>query len=107
MNNIVEKLILGCLTSAFLGVFSFTAPAQDKWKLAVPVPKPAPASHLIAHGILPIGDDTYEKSITVAPNVSLTLCVVQGKLRVNGWRRSEVRIFVRSGSRFTFKVREQ
>jgi hypothetical protein len=43
----------------------------------------------------------------VAPNASLSLCVVQGQLRVNGWKRNEIRVFVKSGSPVGFKVLER
>ena len=51
-----------------------------------------------------VGGDTSEKSIKVDSNVNLSLCVTQGKIKVNGWNRSEVRVFVHDGSKFGFKV---
>lgn len=53
------------------------------------------------------GGEDYERYIRVSPNVNLSLCVVEGKLSVNGWRRDEVRIFVRNGNKFSFKVFEK
>ncbi len=50
---------------------------------------------------------TYERAIAAASNVSVSLCVVTGKLRVNGWDREEVRIFIKDGSRPGFKVMEK
>lgn len=50
------------------------------------------------------GGGTYEKSITVDPKVNLTLCVTEGNVEVNGWSRNEVRVFVKDGSKFGFKV---
>ncbi|HEY2867847.1 MAG TPA: DUF4097 family beta strand repeat-containing protein [Pyrinomonadaceae bacterium] len=52
-----------------------------------------------------IGDGvTSERSITVDPKVSLTLCITEGTVSVNGWSRNEVRVFVKDGSRVDFKA---
>ncbi|MEO6333940.1 MAG: hypothetical protein ABIO91_03075, partial [Pyrinomonadaceae bacterium] len=37
---------------------------------------------------------TSEKSMVVDANVAIKLCVGEGDLRINGWRRNEVRVFV-------------
>jgi len=55
----------------------------------------------------PYGDDTSERSIKADPAVKLEVCVSQGRLRVNGWKRNEVRIYVQNGNRFSFNVREK
>ncbi len=68
----------------------------------ISMPKPAePALPHLWRG------DNYERSIEVAPNANLSLCVVQGLLRVNGWKRNEVRVFVKKGSPVGFKVLER
>jgi hypothetical protein len=50
---------------------------------------------------------TSERSIMVDPKVTLDLCVTQGTISVNGWSRNEVRVFIKDGSRFDFKIREK
>jgi hypothetical protein len=50
---------------------------------------------------------TTEKSIAVDPNVNIKLCVSEGSLKVNGWERNEVRVFVREGRIPGFKVLEK
>ena len=50
---------------------------------------------------------TTERSITVDPNVSIKMCVAEGNLKVTGWERNEVRVFVRSGRLPGFKVLEK
>ena len=40
-------------------------------------------------------------------NVNFRLCVTRGTLKVNGWKRNEVRVFVKDGSKFGFKVLEK
>lgn len=49
-------------------------------------------------------DETSERSIKVDPNVNISLCVGEGNLKVNSWNRSEVRIFVADGSKFSIRV---
>lgn len=51
-----------------------------------------------------IGGETTEKSINVDPGVNLNICIRQGTVTVNGWKRNEVRVFVSDGTKFTFKV---
>ncbi|MEO7539058.1 MAG: hypothetical protein ABIV21_03455 [Pyrinomonadaceae bacterium] len=55
---------------------------------------------------LPPGD-TSEKAIAVDKNVNISLCVTQGNLKINGWNRNEVRVFVSAGAKFGFKVLEK
>ncbi|MBA2334108.1 MAG: DUF4097 family beta strand repeat protein [Blastocatellia bacterium] len=50
---------------------------------------------------------TNEKSIAVDPNVEMKICVLEGKLKINGWARDEVRVFVKNGSSITLKVLEK
>lgn len=50
---------------------------------------------------------TTEKSIAVDPNVNIKFCVSEGSLKINGWERNEVRVFVRSGRLPGFKVLEK
>lgn len=68
-------------------------------------PPPAPPVTKVP---LPIADSRasgpQEKAILVNPDVTLGLCVLRGKLSVNSWSRSEVRVFTSEGSRFEFKV---
>ncbi len=45
-----------------------------------------------------------EKSIAVDAKVNISLCVSEGKLKINGWERSEIRAFVSDGSDVGFKV---
>ena len=52
-------------------------------------------------------DQTTEKFIAVDPNVSIKLCVSEGDLKINGWERNEVRVFVKSGRLPGFKVLEK
>lgn len=49
---------------------------------------------------------TSEKSLKVNPKVSLSMCVLEGNVKINGWDRNEVRVFVKDGRNIDFKVVE-
>jgi len=120
----IRKIILGCLATAIATGVSGSVLAQDKW-VATPKPAPTarpttvepPAKQNLKHerpdyATPPAprrmySGDTYERSIAVSPNVNLTLCVAQGDLRVNGWNRNEVRVYVKNGGKMKFHVREK
>lgn len=49
-----------------------------------------------------------EKALAVDPNVNIKLpCISQARVTVNGWQRSEIRVFIRNGSNINFKVHEK
>lgn len=48
-----------------------------------------------------------EKSIAVDAKVNISLCVSEGKLKINGWDRNEIRAFISEGSEVGFNVREK
>ena len=76
-----------------LSVFAYTQP---------PAPRPSPVvpKRHPRHG----NGETSEKSIAVAENVAFTMCVTRGNLKVNGWNRNEVRIFVKDGAKIGISV---
>src|SRR5687768_3984697 len=76
-------------------------PKQPKIKEFVSKPGPEPP------GFFNGGDVTSERSMVVDPNVAIKLCVSEGSLRINGWRRSEVRVFVKNGRKFKLKPLEK
>lgn len=45
-----------------------------------------------------------EKSIAASANVNIKMCAVEGVVKVNGWDRNEVRVFVSGGNQVGFKV---
>jgi hypothetical protein len=63
-----------------------------------------PNGHPPAPPVVP--GDNYERSLKVDPNLSLSLCVTQGNVKINGWNRNELRVFVQDGSKFDFKVQQ-
>jgi hypothetical protein len=58
---------------------------------------------------LPTGGDTFaEKTIAVVdPKVFVYLCVAEGNLKITGWERNEVRVFVSNGSEIGFKIQQK
>src|SRR5688500_8268514 len=76
-------------------------PKQPKFKQYAPTPGPEAPGFFNGDGV------TSEKSIIVDPNVAIKLCVSEGSLRINGWRRDEVRVFVRNGRPIKLKPLEK
>jgi hypothetical protein len=106
-NNIVRLLLVLCLFGTLAGgAYGQEAPPKppkekEKVKVSFPHTVPEPPG-------VPNGDDfTTEKSMLVDPNVTVKLCVSDGDLKINGWRRDEVRVFVKSGRKFHLKQLEK
>jgi Putative adhesin len=78
------------------------APAQRVQPPDLPKPNWKHGKRIINTGEIPI-----EKSILVDPKVNLSLCVSEGNLKVNGWERNEIRVFVNDGSQAGFKVQQK
>jgi hypothetical protein len=77
-----------------------TAPPA-KPVIARPFPNPMP---IVTNG----PGETSEKSIAVDPRVRITLpCVSQGSVKITGWERSEVRVFIKEGSQVGIRVRQK
>jgi len=102
MKEIIKHLLLSAAAVAIVAGLSL--PAIAHYGVPAPVDKPAvraPGRSLIMRG------DTSEKSVKADGSVRLTLCVTQGTLKVNGWNRKEVRVYIRDGNKFNFNVREK
>ena len=98
-------LALLLYASAFSAV---TAPGQDKkppkdppTREQPPTPGPEPP------GFFNDERTTSERSILVDPKVAIKLAVCEGDLKINGWRRNEVRVFVKHGRKFILKPQEK
>jgi Putative adhesin len=92
------------LTITFAGIIAGQHRPMPEKK---PAPKPRPEIESMPATPLPPRSGhggTYERSIATDARVSLSLCVTEGSVKVNGWSRNEVRIFVREGSKVGFKV---
>lgn len=68
-----------------------------------PMPPKTPSARRVENeGAIPA-----EKSIAVDPKVSISMCVAEGNLKVNGWDRNEIRAMIVGGSEVGFKVRRK
>lgn len=116
LNLISSHEKLSPLFAAALCFFSFQfAPAQ---RVPAPTPKTTtvPGIKIITPRPLPTppkesktvvmneGDTPAEKSIATESKVNITLCVTEGKVRINGWDRDEIRAYVENGSEVGFKI---
>ncbi len=107
INTITQKISLTIFALLLLTPFSFayaqTAEAEPKIVVA-PVKQKFKRKYKKVTG----GNETSaEKSIAVDAKVNISLCVSDGKLKVNGWERNEIRAYVVSGSEVGFNVREK
>lgn len=109
MKEIIENLMLSVVAAAVLT--GLPVLARSQYRMPVPPEKPATLKHEpdTERPPLPMirGGDTSEKSIKADGAVKLTLCVTQGTVKVNGWNRKEVRVYVENGNKFNFNVREK
>ncbi|QQS33415.1 MAG: hypothetical protein IPM50_02210 [Acidobacteriota bacterium] len=55
----------------------------------------------------PYAQDTFELAIPVERNVNISLCVKDGRAKVNGWNRGELRVFADKGQKFDLKVMQR
>ena len=112
--------LLKVTTHSFLAIllslfaFQIAVPAQ-----VPPPPRTAPGPKIKrkmpkppVRGDLPpnveLGEGTTsERAIAVDPKAALDLCIIEGNVKINGWKRSEVRAFVENGSKFAFRVLEK
>jgi len=89
-------------------IFALAAAFAVSGQGAKTPPPPRPGSSVPAvPPYRPMPVDTTEKSIAVDGSVSISLCVTQGRLKVNGWNRSEVRVYVERGSKIAFNIRDK
>lgn len=70
-------------------------------RIITPRPIPPKESKTV---VMNESDTPAEKSIVTESKVNVTLCVSEGKVRVNGWDRDEVRAYIEDGSEVGFKI---
>lgn len=63
-----------------------------------------PKEPLSVEAIMRFGGETTERSIMVSDKINLSMCVTQGRVKVNGWKRNEMRVLIKDGSKFGFKI---
>lgn len=107
-----------CIFAAVMPALAQT-PTPRPAPTAQPVPPATPSRERVPRQPLPnkvkvknfppeppnVGETgTYEKSVKVDPKVNLSMCITEGDVKVNGWNRNEVRVFVKDGNPFALKV---
>lgn len=95
---------------AFALTFSFAASVNALSQTVVAPPAKLPPRPPKVRAEPPAPPETgvdSEKSLAVDAKVNISLCVLQGNVKINGWERNEVRIFVKDGSSIEFKIREK
>lgn len=110
MRSFSRKFAIVSAAAAITIVIAHAASAQPD-----PRSKPAaPAPPMVVKGqtsALPkmvfFGGGDSERSIKVDPKINISLCVMQGNVKVNGWDRNEVRVFVSSGTTVGFRVQQK
>ena len=89
-----------------------TPPPTPKTELPAPKPKikidpVRPNIYRTRRQIRNESDTPAEKSIATDAKVIVELCVSEGRIKINGWGRDEVRAFVNEGSEVGFKIVEK
>ncbi len=104
--KIVENLIVGFFATVILTVTA-TSSFSQKDHTSPPEKAPVPDKVLPVmpphHAPMMAGGAT-EKSLRVDSNLNLGLCVSEGTITVNSWKRNELRVFVHDGGKFDFKI---
>lgn len=106
INIITRKISAAVFALIFFAPFSI-APAQivqTEPKIVVVPPDQKIRVREKTEKILKAGQTAAEKSIAVDAKVNISLCISEGRLKVTGWERSEIRAFVGDGSEVGFKV---
>lgn len=94
-----------CLAAGVAGAQTPTAPTPKA--RPVPADRSRPPTFPPSPGPDRGGRDTIEKAMAADPNVAVKLCISEGAVKINGWERNEVRVFVRNGRSFDFRSLEK
>jgi hypothetical protein len=104
---VLAAILMGLAGQAFAQ--KTAPPSPPGRRTPLPVAKPAPAADPVTppQPPLPGGGEDYEKSLTVDARVNIWMCVLTGDVKINGWDRNEVRVFVKDGSDINLNVRQK
>ena len=119
MNKLVKNFILGVASAMILVTLSVATFSQARREPpALPSPGSTPTPTELESRIIstprpfnqPMNYSTRslsERSLKVVDNVNISMCFNEANIKVNGWKRNEVRVFVSDGSNATFKILER
>jgi hypothetical protein len=82
-------------------------PPKPPAKIAVEDRRAKPEAAATPLGFPRMERVTTEKSIAVDPGVNVKFCVSDGQVKINGWDRDEIRVFVKDGRKIGVKVLER
>jgi hypothetical protein len=103
----IKKLSPKINIAIFIGIFCFTLISVAAQTVKIE-PRVVIDKDKFKVKTVVVGDTgTAEKSVAVDAKVNISLCVSEGKLKINGWERSEIRAFVSGGTEVGFKIREK
>ncbi|MFN2501120.1 MAG: DUF4097 domain-containing protein [Pyrinomonadaceae bacterium] len=107
-----KNLKYSCVVLAFIAALSAAILAhQQPPKSPSPAPTPVSTPERMRSRNMnrqPILDGvTSERSVKADGSVNINLCVRQGAVKVRGWDRSEIRVYVDNGSKFGFTIRQK
>ncbi len=105
-NTVARKLVLSTIALFLFAPFSFFS-AQTVNVAPKAVIAPVKKIHRVVKSVPDDGNATAEKSIAVDSKVIVSLRVCEGKIKINGWERNEIRAFVSGGSGVGFRVQQK
>jgi len=97
---VIAAAILAASSAVFAQVEPKAPPAKPAPKVVVSATEPPRPPDVFGMG-------SSERSLAVDPAVNLSLCVTQGTVKVNGWNRNELRVYVQGDNKFGFKVAQK
>jgi hypothetical protein len=103
--KLVQLALSLCLIAGFLGATAMAqvVVAPKPPKTAKPLPRVPAEPPSVSERL----GGTSERSIAIDPSANIKVCVLEGNLKINGWERSEMRVFVKNGSRIGIRVLEK
>ena len=107
-NNMRKIAIFIFTLIAFIPSADISAQTVNfKPNVAVVAPNPSAKSAPIAGKVQKESEIPAEKFIVADVKVNISLCVTEGAVKINGWKRNEIRVFVEGGSDAGFSVRDK
>lgn len=102
INISLRKISLALLALFLFAPLCFVSSQIVGTPKIIKVPRPIITSKVKT--VLEDGETSAEKSIVVDTKVNISLCVSEGRVKINGWERNEIRAFVGDRSEVGFKV---
>ena len=99
-------LVLTAAISA-IGQTTSAGPPKQPGPTSTPGPRTPPGPPVTTYNYQYNFDGvTTERVLKADPRVKLDLCITRGTIRINGSSNDEIRVFIKNGAKFGFKVQE-